>query len=148
MDGPAPVFSSDRPIEDESVTFVVDTNILIEFQSLERINWKLLCPRAKSVRIVVPASVISEMDRHKHGRGRLRRRAFEFNKLLLAIEDGDGANAALQNDHVELRMHLMKRYARKELDDGRLSFEVPDDLIVAEAAEVHQGPWRRGVSCR
>ncbi|MDE0371509.1 MAG: PIN domain-containing protein [Rhodospirillales bacterium] len=135
MDGAAPVFSSDRPIEDESITFVVDTNILIEFQSLERINWKLLCPRARSVRVVVPATVISEMDNHKRGRGRLRRRAFEFKKLLQAIEDGDGANATLRNDHVELSLRLMKRYARKELDEGRLSFEVPDELIVAEAAK-------------
>ncbi len=135
MDDAAPVFSSDRPIEDESVTFVVDTNILIEFQSLERINWKLLCPHAKSVRVVVPATVISEMDNHKRGRGRLRRRAFEFKKLLQAIEDGDGANATLRNDHVELSLRLMKRYARKELDEGRLSFEVPDELIVAEAVK-------------
>lgn len=116
MDDAAPVFSSVLPIEDESVTFVVDTNILIEFRSLEQINWKLLCPRAKSVRVVVPATVISEMDRHKRGRARLRRRALEFNKLLQAIEDGDGANAALQNDHVELSLRLMTRYARKELD--------------------------------
>ena len=135
MDGAAPVFSSDRPIEDESVTFIVDTNILIEFRSLECINWNLLCPHARSVRIVVPATVISEMGNHKRGRGRLRRRAFEFNKLLQAIEDGDGANATLQNDQVELSLHLMKRYARKELDEGRLSFEVPDDLIVAEAVK-------------
>ncbi len=135
MDGAAPVFSSDRPIEDESVTFVVDTNILIEFQSLERIDWKLLCPHARSVRIVVPATVISEMDRHKRGRGRLRRRAFEFNKHLEAIEDGDGANAALQSDQVELSLHLLKRYARNELEGGKLSLEVPDDRIVAEAVK-------------
>lgn len=135
MDGLSPVYSSDRLIEDESVTFVVDTNVLVEFQSLERINWRLVCPNARSVRIVVPATVVREMDKHKRGTGRLRRRAFEFNKLLQMIEDGDGTNANLQNDHVELSLGLMERYARNELDEGKLSFEVADDLIVAEAVK-------------
>ncbi len=135
MDGLSPVYSSDRLIEDESVTFVVDTNVLVEFQSLERINWRLFCPNARSVRIVVPATVVREMDKHKRGTGRLRRRAFEFNKLLKMIEDGDGTNASLQNDHVELSLCLMERYARNELDEGKLSFEVADDLIVAEAVK-------------
>ena len=131
----SPVFSSNRLIEDESVTFVVDTNVLVEFQSLERINWRLLCPNAKSVRIVVPATVIREMDKHKRGTGRLRRRAFEFNKLLQVIEDGDGTSAILQNNHVDLSLGLMERYARSELAEGKLSFEVADDLIVAEAVK-------------
>ena len=47
MDGLSPVYSSDRLIEDESVTFVVDTNVLVEFQSLERINWRLVWPERK-----------------------------------------------------------------------------------------------------
>ena len=135
MDGLSPVFSSDRPIEDESVTLVVDTNVLVEFQSLERINWSLLCPRARSVRIVVPATVVREMDKHKRSTGRRRRRAFEFNKLLQVIEDGDGTNSRLQNDVVELSLALMERFARSELEEGKLSFEVADDLIVAEAAK-------------
>ena len=135
MSGLSPVFSSDRLIEDESVTIVVDTNVLMEFQSLERIDWSLLCPRARSVRIVVPATVVREMDNHKRSRGRRRRRAFEFNKLLQVIEDGDGTNARLQNDHVEVSLGLMERYARSELDEGKLSFEIADDLIVAEAVK-------------
>ena len=107
----------------------------VEFQSLERINWSLLCPRATSVRIVVPATVVREMDKHKRSTGRRRRRAFEFNKLLQVIEDGDGTNARLQNEFVELSLTLMERFARSELEEGKLSFEVADDLIVAEAVK-------------
>lgn len=135
MNSLSPVFSSDRLIEDDSVTFIVDTNVLVEFQSIERVDWSLLCPRAKSVRIVVPPTVIREMDKHKKGTGRLRRRAFEFNKLLQAIEDGDGQNMRLQSDRVELSLTLMERYARSELPEEKLSFEIPDDLIVAEAVK-------------
>ena len=86
----AAVFSSDRPIQQDSVTFVIDTNILIEFEAIDRIDWELLCPRARSIGIVVPTTVVREMDEHKKGSGRLRRRAIEFNRLLREIEDGDG----------------------------------------------------------
>ena len=135
MNSLSPIFSSDRPIQDEQVTFVVDTSILIEFQSIDRIDWGLLCPRAKSVRIVVPATVIREMDKHKKGTGRLRRRASEFHKLLQAIEDGDGKNVKLESSAVELSLMLMTRYARRELPEEKLSFEIADDLIVAEAVK-------------
>lgn len=135
MEDVTPVFSSNRPIKDECVTFVVDTNVLMEFQSPEQIDWSLLCPCAKSVRIVVPATVVAEIDKHKKGRGRIRRRAFEFNKLLQVIEDGDGTNATLQNANVGLSLRLMERYARSELDEGKLSLDVPDDLIIAEAVK-------------
>lgn len=134
----APVFSSDRPIEDENVTFVVDTNVFIEFQSIDQIDWSLLCPRAKSVRIVVPATVIREMDKHKKGTGRLRRRAFEFNKLLQVIEDGDGTSTTLQGNRVELVLTLMERYARHELPEGKLAFDIADDLIVGEVVKFGQ----------
>ena len=129
----AAVFSSDRPIQQDSVTFVIDTNILIEFEAIDRIDWELLCPRARSIRIVVPTTVVREMDEHKKGSGRLRRRAIEFNRLLREIEDGDGERAPLQHEHVELSLMLMPRYGRDELSEEKLSFAVADDLIVAEA---------------
>ena len=40
----AAIFSSDRAIDQESVTFVIDANILIEFDAIARIDWELLCP--------------------------------------------------------------------------------------------------------
>ena len=132
------VFSSDRTIQEQSVTFVVDANILVEFDAIHRINWRLLCPKATSVQIVVPPTVVREMDRHKRGVGRLRPHTLEFNKLLLQIEDGNGEMAELHHDHVNLSLTLMPRYARDELPDEKLSFDVTDDLIVAEAVRFTQ----------
>ena len=129
-----PVFSTGRMIQDTSVTFVVDANILIEFAAIDQIDWKLLCPCATSVRIVVPTTVVGEMDKHKKSTGRLRRRALEFNRLLLKIEDGDGEPAALDHDRMELSLMLMPRYDRHELPGEKLSFTISDDLIVPEAA--------------
>ena len=133
-----PVFSSDRSIQSESVTFVIDTNILIEFEPIAQIDWRLLCPNAKSINIVVPSKVVREMDGHKKGTARILRRALDFNKLLSEIEDGNGQDTKLQSDHVALRLMLMPRYAQKDLDQEKLSFEVADDLIVAETVKFTQ----------
>ena len=127
------VFSSDRTIQDERVTFVVDSNIFIEFKPIHLIDWPSLCPRAKSVQIMAPATVVGEMDKHKRSNSRLRRRALEFKKLLIEIEDGDGEKIALNHDSVELSLRLMPRYSRHELTDERLFLDIADDRIVAEA---------------
>ena len=133
MNGRSLVYSAERAIQDESVTFIVDTNILIEFEPIDQIDWGLLCPSARSVQIVVPATVVHEMDKHKKNTGRLRRRALEFNGLLREVEDGDGERTSLKNESVELSLVLMPRYARDELPGEKLSFTIADDLIVAEA---------------
>ena len=133
-----PAFSSGKPIQGESVTFVVDTNILIEFEPLAQIDWRLLCPSTKSISIVVPSTVVREMDKHKRSTPRIRRRALDFNKLLIEIEDGNGQDATLQSDHVALRLILMPRYAENALPQEKLSFEVADDLIVAETLKFIQ----------
>ena len=138
MNEPTQVFSTSRAVQDENVTFVVDANILLEFTAIDQIDWTLLCPRATSIRLVVPTTVVREMDKHKKSTGRLRRRALEFNRLLLQIEDGDGETAVLDHDRIDLRIILMPRYSRSELPQDKLSFEIADDLIVAEAAKFNQ----------
>ena len=138
MNEPTQIFSTSRTVQEENVTFVVDANILLEFTAVEQIDWKLLCPRAKSISLVVPTTVVREMDKHKKSTGRLRRRALEFNKLLLQIEDGDGETAILTHNSIELRIILIPRYSRSELPQDKLSFEIADDLIVAEAVRFNE----------
>ena len=138
MNEPKQVFSTSSTVQDENVTFVVDANILLEFTAIDQIDWSLLCPRATSIRLVVPTTVVREMDRHKKSTGRLRRRALEFNRLLLQIEDGDGETAVFEHDHIELQIILMPRYSRSELPEDKLSFAIADDLIVAEAVRFNR----------
>ena len=138
MNEPKQVFSTSRTVQDENVTFVVDTNILLEFTAIDQMEWTLLCPRATSIRLVVPTTVVREMDKHKKSTGRLRRRALEFNRLLLKIEEGDGETAILDYDRIELRIMLMPRYSRSELPEDKLSFAIADDLIVAEAVRFNR----------
>ena len=64
------------------VTFIVDTNILIEFKSLEQIPWRELAPNADVIAIIVPTKVCEEMDAHKKKSGRLKRQGITFSKML------------------------------------------------------------------
>ena len=133
-----PVFSTENPIQKENITFVIDTNILIEFDQIAQIDWRLLCPNAKLISIIVPSTVVREMDEHKKSKHRIRSRALDFNKLLIEIEDGNGKDTILQNNLVDLRLILMTRYAQNVLPQEKLSFAVADDLIVAETVRFAQ----------
>lgn len=139
MNGLPTVFSSEKLIQDENITFVIDTNILIEFEAIAQSDWRLLCPNAKSISIVVPNTVVREMDKHKKSNNnRIRKRALDFNKLLKKIEDGNGKDTTLQCDQVNLHLILMTRYSRNDLLQEKLSLEIADELIVAETVRFTQ----------
>ncbi len=130
----ARLYTADKPIMYNCITFVVDSNLFVEFQPIENIKWKDLCPKADVIKIVVPKSVIREMDGHKSStKRRLRRRALSFNQHLNNIEDGDGVSAALTENPVKLILELMPIYSTEELKHKGLSLENNDERIVAEA---------------
>lgn len=139
MSDQPPVFSSEKLIQGEKITFVIDTNILIEFEPIAQIDWRLLCPNARSISIVVPNTVVREMDEHKKSKdNRKRKRALEFNKFLKKIEDGNGEDTTLQSNHVTLRLILMPLHAQNDLPLEKLSLKVADDLLVAETVKFTQ----------
>ncbi len=139
MSDQPPVFSSEKLIQDEKITFVIDTNILIGFEPIAQIDWRLLCPNARSIGIVVPNTVVREMDGHKKSNiNRNRKRALDFNKFLKKIEDGNGKDTTLQSNHVALRLILMPLYAQNNLPLEKLSLEIADDIIVAETLKFTQ----------
>ena len=139
MSDQPPVFSSEKLIQGEKITFVIDTNILIGFEPIAQIDWRLLCPNARSISIVVPNTVVGEMDEHKKSNdNRKRKRALDFNKFLKKIEDGNGKDTTLQSNHVTLRLILMPLHAQNNLPLEKLSYKVADDLIVAETVKFTQ----------
>lgn len=138
MDAIPKIFSSDYLVLDEHVALVVDTNILIEFETLSQISWQSLCPNAASIKIVVPGTVVREMDAHKKGASRIRRRALEFNKSLISIEDGNGKNVKLVGDPISIILELMPRYSNNDLSQEKLSLDSNDDRIIAETIRYSQ----------
>lgn len=127
------VISSNNHLLDQKIAVIIDTNILIEFKEVSQIPWSRLFPNATAITVLVPQTVLKEMDGHKKATARLRRRALDFNKIIVSIEDGNGKSVILREDIPEVKIELMPRYAQSELTDEKLSLDSNDDRIVAEA---------------
>lgn len=121
----------------EAVVLVVDTNLLVEFQSLDRLPWADFVPNARSIRIIVPTTVAEEMDAHKKKAGKLRRRGLEFNRIVKAIEASQDETAVL-NAAVRTTVEFGPLYRRSELDGDLFDLEDPDGRIVAEFSLLRQ----------
>lgn len=120
-------------LQKEQVTFCVDTNILIEFQSLATLPWHEIAPFATSVRVVVPTKVGSEMDNHKSSSGRLRKRAAEFSGWARKIEiEPDGVFVLKENDPL-VTIEFGPLFRTSDLDADRFDLADSDSRIVAEA---------------
>jgi rRNA-processing protein FCF1 len=75
---------------------VLDTNTLEHFQLPDSIDWQTLVAQDQ-VRLVIPSTVIDELDRHKHGDSkRLRERARNVLPKLLEMVAEDGFPRAIR----------------------------------------------------
>jgi hypothetical protein len=120
----------------QTVTYCVDTNLLVEFISLETIPWHDLVPDAEGIRIIVPTKVGEEMDEHKNKSGRLRRRAIEFSQLSRRMEDSQDGVIVLRSESPRVTIEFGPLFRKSELDGDRFELEDPDNRIVAEVAAI------------
>lgn len=114
----------------------VDTNLLVEFVSLEKIPWLELVPTADWVRIVVPTKVGEEMDGHKSKGGRLRRRAIDFGQLARRIEDSKDGVAVLQERDPRITVEFGPLFRKSDLDSDQFELDDNDNRIVAEVLAI------------
>lgn len=119
-----------------SVTYCVDTNLLIEFVALELIPWKTLAPTADTVRVIVPTKVGEEMDEHKNKSGRLRRRAIEFSQLSRRMEDSGDGVVVLREANPKVTVEFGPLFRKSDLDADQFELEDNDNRIVAEAVAI------------
>ena len=84
---------------------VLDTNTLEHFQLPDSIDWRRLLAQ-EQVRLVIPPTVIGELDRHKHGDSkRLRERARNILPKLLEMVAQDGSPKVIR-DGVTLELQV------------------------------------------
>jgi len=120
------------------VTFIVDTNILIEFKSLEQIPWRELAPNADVIAIIVPTKVCEEMDAHKKKSGRLKRQGITFSKMLRRIEEAPNDKITVLEKGPKITLELGGLFRKSELDSDQFELEDSDGLIVAEMAAINK----------
>jgi hypothetical protein len=117
----------------KSFAYCIDTNLLVEFVTLEDIPWKTLEPTAEVVRIIVPTKVGEEMDDHKKKSGRLRRRATEFSQLSRRIEDSNDGVVVLREVDPRVTIEFGPLFRKSDLDADQFDLDDNDNRIVAEA---------------
>jgi hypothetical protein len=125
-----------KTLRAEVVTFCVDTNLLVEFQSLDTIPWRDLAPNATEINIVVPTKVAEEMDAHKKKTGRLGRRGIEFASVARAIEDSPDQRIDLRVHNPRVTVAFGPVFRRTELDGDLYELDDPDGRVVAEVAAI------------
>lgn len=120
-------------LQNETVIFCVDTNILIEFKSLGSLPWREIAPAVSHVRVIVPTKVGSEMDRHKNSSGRLRKLARDFSTWAKRMETEDGAQFVLKSADPAVTIEFAPHYRTSELDADHFDLSDDDNRVVAEA---------------
>ena len=122
----------------EIVTFCVDTNLLVEFQALESLQWRQLAPNATEIRVIIPTKVTEEMDEHKKKTGRLRRRGIEFSATARAIEESASGRLELRAADPRVTIEFGPTFRRSQLDADLFELDDPDGRVVAEVAAIAQ----------
>lgn len=112
----------------------VDTNFFLECRIPAEINWADLPTPANHVHIIVPSTVISEIDRHKTAGGRTQRRALAASAMFrLALRDANHTvEIQAANPRITLALPPVTKTDYSRFPD--LDPTVADHRIAAECA--------------
>jgi len=116
--------------------YVADTNLFFECKRLEDLPWEEL--EGDPIVIALTRPVLNEVDRHKNGTGRTRRRAIETNGRIRDLLDQGIDEVAIreQGPRVMLRLEMARKPAPEHAD--MLDYGVNDDRIVGIVAAMAQ----------
>lgn len=118
-----------------TATYFVDTNFFEECRRPHELPWSDLAGAVHHVHLIVPSTVIGEIDKHKKGNGRTVRRARDASALFRrALEAGGDHTIELHSANPRITLALpevvsVDYYAFPHLDRTR-----PDHQIAAETA--------------
>ena len=130
-----PTPALDQAMNAERITFIIDTNILIEFKPPSELPWRQICPNAKKVEIIIPSTVVQEIDGHKKLSGKLKKRAHQFAETARALARDGVSNSEGLND-VSVKITLGPLFRNSQLDDDLFALDDNDQRIAAEAAKI------------
>lgn len=116
--------------------FVADTNIFFECKNLEDLPWAELGPGPLVIALTKP--VMGEIDKHKKGTARTRRRAIDISGRIRAILDTNADDEIIraQDPRVALRLMPLVKPEPSLADD--LDYTVNDDRIVGIGVALKQ----------
>ena len=110
---------------------VLDTNIFIHFRDFDQINWSELVGNNQDYIILIPPTVIDELDRHKYNKNqKISKRA---KRILPKIEDYTNT----PDDSLQLKL-LNSRPKDETFNANQLNRGDQDDCILASIIEFRQ----------
>jgi predicted ribonuclease YlaK len=124
--------------------FIADTNLFFECRRLEELPWAEL--GSDPVVIALTKPVIGEIDKHKNGGGRTRKRALDINGRIRNMLVSDQSESVLREASPRVILRLMPMVLpASELEDG-LDYRQNDDRIVGIASTLSRGEHYASVS--
>lgn len=112
--------------------FIADTNLFFECMRLEDVPWSEL--GVDPVVIALTKPVIAEIDKHKTGGGRTRRRALETYQRLRAMIEGDQPETVLRESGPRVVLRLVPNVRPDPAYADVLDYAQNDDRIVGIAS--------------
>lgn len=110
---------------------VLDTNIFLHFRDFDQINWSELIGNNDRCIILIPPTVIAELDSHKYNKN--QKISKRVKRILPKIEDN------LNNPNSSLLLKLLIEKPKDEtFDTHRLNKNDQDDSILASIIEFKQ----------
>lgn len=124
--------------------FVADTNLFFECEPLEKISWSDLA--VEPVVIVLIKPVMAEIDKHKKGGGRTRKRAIEVSQRIRGMLAVHPPEVVIQEASPRVVLRLMPiDLPASELADS-LDYSMSDDRIVGTVAALSKNKAFASVS--
>lgn len=112
--------------------FVADTNLFFECKRLEEISWVDLA--VDPVVIVLTKPVLAEIDKHKKGGARTRKRAIEISGRIREMLAGLSPEVVIQETGPRVILRLMPILQPAPELAGSLDYSINDDRIVGTVA--------------
>lgn len=114
--------------------FVADTNLFFEAKRLEDLPWADLGVDPVVIGLTKP--VQAEIDRHKKGTGRTRKRALETFKRVRAMLQSSQTEAVIREADPRVVLRLMTAARPDSKLSDTLDFNTVDDVIVGIVSEL------------
>lgn len=124
--------------------FVADTNLFFECKRLEELPWSDLA--ADPIVIALTKPVMAEIDKHKKGSGRTRKRAIEISGRIRGMLTSPPPEVIIQDAGPRVVLRLMSIVQPDPDLAGSLDYTINDDRIVGTVATISKDETFTSVS--
>lgn len=110
------------------LTLIIDTNLLFEAKRLEDLPWEEL--QADTITLLITRPVLREIDKHKKGTGRTKKRALDAAKRIRDMLEIKQSQTVIQDNNPRVILERSKGLRFDPSLKGELDKSITDDHLV------------------